>query len=66
MVPRYPEVTGWRRTVAVFAMLMLVLSFTPIPFTHSSGREVWPEIRNDARDTLNSLRDSARHVLHRR
>lgn len=66
MVPRYPEVTGWRRTVAVFAMLMLVLSFTPIPFTHSSGREVWPEIRNDARDTLNSLRDSARHLLHRR
>jgi Zn-dependent protease len=65
MVPRFPEVTGQRRTLAVFALLMLVLSFTPIPFTHSSGREVWPEIRNDARDTFDSLRDSARHALRR-
>src|SRR5271157_522763 len=41
-VPRYPEVYGWRRALALGAALMLALSFTPAPFTHSSGREVWP------------------------
>jgi len=65
-VPRYPGVYGQRRALALCAALMLVLSFTPAPFTHSSGREVWPEIRDGSRDTLRDLRDGVRHLLHRK
>ncbi len=65
-VPDYPAVKGQRRAIAVFGVLMLVLSFTPAPFTHSSGREVWPQLRDDARDTIHSLRDEIRHAGHRK
>ena len=51
-VPREPSVTGGRRLVALFGALMFILSFTPAPFIHSSGREVWPEIRQGVRDWL--------------
>ncbi len=64
-VPPYPAVTGRRRAVALFGVLILALSFTPAPFTRSSGREVWPEIRDGARDTFHSIGDSVRHALHR-
>jgi membrane-associated protease RseP (regulator of RpoE activity) len=53
-VPTYPAISGRRRWVAAFGLLMLILSFTPAPFTHASGREAWPEIR-----------DEMRHMLHR-
>ncbi len=39
----------WRPTrhCRVWRMLMLVLSFTPAPLTHSSGKEqLWPDIRD--------------------
>lgn len=65
-VPRHPEVSGRRRGIAAFALLILVLSFTPAPFTHSSGREVWPELRDDAKGALRDFGDEIRHVLHRR
>ena len=65
-VPRYPDVTGGRRALAVCAALMLVLAFTPAPFTHSSGREVWPEIRDGARGTLHDLGNYVHHKLHRK
>jgi Zn-dependent protease len=65
-VPRHPEVSGGRRVVALFGLLILLLSFTPAPFTHSSGREVWPEIRDGARETLHSIGDGVRHALHRK
>jgi Zn-dependent protease len=65
-VPRYPEVSGGRRVLALCAVVMLALCFTPAPFTHSSGREVWPEIRDGSRDTLHDLRNGARHFLHRK
>jgi membrane-associated protease RseP (regulator of RpoE activity) len=58
-VPHYPAVAGQRRGIAALAVLMLVLSFTPAPFTHSSGREVWPQFRDDVRDAIH-------HVLHRK
>jgi membrane-associated protease RseP (regulator of RpoE activity) len=64
-VPHYPAVYGGRRALALCAALMLVLSFTPAPFTHSSGREVWPEIRDGSRDTLHDLREGIRHLLHK-
>jgi Zn-dependent protease len=65
-VPRRPEVSGGRRVVALFGLLILLLSFTPAPFTHSSGREVWPEIRDQGRDALHALGDEVRHALHRK
>ena len=65
-VPRDPEVSGGRLLLALCAALMLVLTFTPAPFTHSSGREVWPEIRDGSRDTLHDLRNQVRHLLHRK
>jgi Zn-dependent protease len=65
-VPHYPEVSGGRRALALCAVVMLVLTFTPAPFTHSSGREVWPQIRDGSRDTLHDLRDEVRHLLHRK
>jgi len=64
-VPREPAVSGGRRWIALFGAVMLVLSFTPAPFTHSSGREVWPELRNQGRQAIHSLADQARHLLHR-
>jgi membrane-associated protease RseP (regulator of RpoE activity) len=66
LVPHYPDVSGWRRTIALCGVVMLVLTFTPAPLTHGSGREVWPEIRDGSRDTLHDLRDGVRHLLHRK
>jgi Zn-dependent protease len=65
-VPKYPEVRGNRRVLAICAAVILALSFTPAPIAHSSGREVWPGMREGARDTLHDLRDGIRHVVHRR
>jgi Zn-dependent protease len=65
-VPRYPSVTGRRRAIAWCGLLILSLSFTPAPFTHSSGKEVWPELRDDARDALRDFGHEVRHLLHRR
>jgi Zn-dependent protease len=65
IVPGHSSVTGQRRSIAVFAVLMLVLSFTPAPFTHSSGREVWPQLRDNARDAVHALRGDIRQFLHR-
>ncbi|MBV8890613.1 MAG: site-2 protease family protein [Acidobacteria bacterium] len=45
-VPSWPSISGGRRWLAIFAIIMLVMSFTPTPLTHSSLREVieqlWP------------------------
>src|ERR1017187_4370182 len=62
-VPHYPAVYGGGRALALCAALMLALAFTPAPFTHSSGREAWPEIRDGARGTLHDLRDYVHHKL---
>lgn len=63
-VPRYPQVEGKRLGIAICGLLILILSFTPAPFTHSSGKEVWPELRDDTRDSLRSLGQEVRHLLH--
>jgi len=36
MVPEWPGVTSGRRWLAVFGLLMMVLTLTPAPFAHSS------------------------------
>lgn len=46
LVPEWPGITGGRRWLAVTAMLMLLLTFTPTPFTNSSLRQVVREWRN--------------------
>jgi membrane-associated protease RseP (regulator of RpoE activity) len=69
-IPSRPEISATRKWVAVFAVAMLVLSFTPAPITGASGRdfarEKWPQIRDGSRDTLHDLRDGVRHLFHRR
>ena len=39
-VPEWPKVSGVRTGLAVFALVMLVLTLTPAPFAHSSLREL--------------------------
>jgi Zn-dependent protease len=60
-VPRYPDVSGRRPALALCAALILGLTFTPAPFAHSSGREVWPQIRDGSRETLHDLGNGLRH-----
>ena len=69
-VPRHPEVRGKRRILAIFAALMLALTFTPTPLQSSSGplrsssgREVWREVAPQVRD---ALRGESRRLLHRK
>jgi membrane-associated protease RseP (regulator of RpoE activity) len=46
-VAEWPRVSGARTWLAVFALLMLVLTLTPAPFAHSSLREIWPQMRSE-------------------
>jgi membrane-associated protease RseP (regulator of RpoE activity) len=45
MVPEWPGITGGRRWLALFALLMLVLTLTPAPFAGGSVLEVVREFR---------------------
>jgi Zn-dependent protease len=65
-IPRRPGISTARKKLAVFAIAMLALSFTPAPFTHSSGREVWRQVQPDIRDALHFVGSQVRHVLRRR
>ncbi|MGA6981928.1 MAG: site-2 protease family protein [Candidatus Sulfotelmatobacter sp.] len=44
-VPEWPRVQGSRALLAVFAIVMLVLTFAPTPFLHFSLREIVQEMR---------------------
>jgi membrane-associated protease RseP (regulator of RpoE activity) len=46
VVPEWPGVTGGRRWVALFGLVMLVLTLTPAPFAHSSLLDVVREMRS--------------------
>jgi Zn-dependent protease len=65
-VPRYPDASGGRRVLALCALVILMLTFTPAPLENGSGREVWPQIRDGSRDTLHDLRDHVRYLLRRK
>jgi Zn-dependent protease len=65
-VPREPAVSGRRRWIALLGALMFILSFTPAPFTHSSGREIWPELRDQGKQGVRSVVDGIRDRLHRK
>jgi membrane-associated protease RseP (regulator of RpoE activity) len=45
IVAEWPEVAGVRRGLAVFAVIMLILTLAPAPFAHSSLLEVFRELR---------------------
>jgi len=45
MVAEWPGITGARRWVAGFGLVMLVLTFAPAPFAHSSLLQVLRELR---------------------
>jgi membrane-associated protease RseP (regulator of RpoE activity) len=65
-IPSRPGISTPRKWLAIFAIAMLVLAFTPTPITGDSGREKWPEIRDGSRDTLHDLGNYVRHKLHRK
>ena len=46
VVPDWPGITGVRRWLAVFGLIMLVLTLTPAPFAHSSLLDVVREMRS--------------------
>lgn len=65
-VPPYPSVAGRRRGIALFGLLMLVLTFIPAPLTEYPKEDVWPEIRGSIRQTVHDLDNKVRHLLHRK
>jgi membrane-associated protease RseP (regulator of RpoE activity) len=46
MVAEWPGVSGVRRWLSVFALLMLILTLTPAPFAHSSLMQVLRDFRS--------------------
>lgn len=69
-IPNRPRIPATRKWLAVSALAMLALAFTPTPITGASGRERWPDMRDFLREegmqAVQSLRAGARHVLHRK
>jgi hypothetical protein len=53
-VAELPRVSGARAWLAVFALLMLVLTLAPAPFTHASGRETLSYLWTWLRDSFSS------------
>jgi hypothetical protein len=45
MVAEWPGVTGVRRWIAGFGLVMLILTLAPAPFGHSSLLQVLRELR---------------------
>jgi Zn-dependent protease len=64
-IRRRPELSKARKVLAVFAIAMLALAFTPTPITGASGRERWPAIRDEGLQAGHFLRYEVRHLLHR-
>jgi len=65
-IPSRPGISKGRKWLAVFAIVMLSLSFTPTPITGASGRQRWPAMRDEGMQGLRFLRDEVRHLLHRK
>jgi membrane-associated protease RseP (regulator of RpoE activity) len=59
-------ISATRKWIAVFGVVMLVLAFSPAPIKQSSGREVWPQVREGGREIMHSLADEVRHLLRRK
>jgi len=61
-VPTYPRISGSRKLVALFGVAMLVLAFTPAPFSEASGRDLW---RQAGLPTVQEVEEKVGHFLHR-
>src|SRR3984885_7124903 len=59
------EMSKGRKWLAVSAVLMLSLAFTPTPITGASGRERWPGIRDSGAEWAHFLGNEVRHLMHR-
>ncbi|MFZ0684934.1 MAG: site-2 protease family protein [Terriglobales bacterium] len=64
--PSRQQISPRRKLLAVSAIVMLSLAFTPTPITGASGRERWPAIRDVGIDVAHYVRDKSRHLLHRK
>ncbi len=62
-IRRRPELSKARKALAVFAIAMLALSFTPTPITGASGRQKWPDIRDWGLQAAHFVRGQVRHLL---
>ncbi len=60
------EMSKGRKWLAVSAVLMLSLAFTPTPITGASGRERWPGIRDSGAEWAQFVRNEVRHLMHRK
>jgi membrane-associated protease RseP (regulator of RpoE activity) len=65
-VSPYPSVSGRRRGIALFGLLMLVLTFTPAPLIEHPKHDIWPDIRDSGREARQWLGDHVRHLLRRK
>jgi Zn-dependent protease len=54
-VSEWPKVSGLRRGLAGFALLMLILTMTPAPFAHSSLKEVSAPVVQPLKDHIRGL-----------
>jgi len=64
--PGRREIGRGRKWLAVFAILMLGLAFTPTPITGASGKQKWPDIREAGMQGAQYVRGEFRHLLHRK
>jgi hypothetical protein len=44
-VVEYPDITGFRRWLVIFAVIMLILTLAPAPFAHSSLMQVLKDLK---------------------
>jgi Zn-dependent protease len=65
-IRKRPELSKPRKVLAVFAIAMLALAFTPTPITGASGRQKWPDIRDEGVQAGRFVRGEVRHWLHRK
>ena len=65
-VPRYPSVSGGRRWIAAFGLVILLLTFTRAPVSQHPDQPFWPGFRDSVHAVFHDLREGVRHMLHRR
>ncbi len=60
------EISPGRKWLALFAVVMLSLSFTRTPITGASGQGRWPAIRDEGLQGVHFVRDEVRHLFRRK
>ncbi|MFZ0797583.1 MAG: site-2 protease family protein [Terriglobales bacterium] len=65
-IPNRSGISTARKWLAVLAIAMLALAFTPAPITGASGREKWPAMHDEGIQAVQFLREGVRHLLQRK